>query len=132
MQGAESMMKVKISEDCGNSPKNIFVQELTVAFAKGDTKFIKNSTTEDVRWNIVGDRLLEGQEKILEMLEQMKDDKAVELTIQHVATHGKAGAVDGRIKFKNGKTVAYCNMYEFSNTKGTSVKEITSYEIEIP
>ena len=55
----------------------------------------------------------------------------MELTILHIATHGKAGAADGRIKLKNGKTHAFCNIYEFSNTKGTSVKEITSYVIEI-
>ena len=125
------MTKVIIGEDCGNSPKNIFVQELTIAFAKGDTKFIRSNVTDDVRWNMVGDRLIEGKEKIIEMLEQMKNDKTAELTIQHIATHGKAGAADGMLKFKNGKTVAYCNVYEFSNTKGTSVKEITSYEIEI-
>jgi len=55
----------------------------------------------------------------------------VELTIRHIATHGKAGAVVGNLKFKNGKTSAFCDVYEFSNTKGTSVQEIPSYEIEI-
>ena len=125
------MTKVMISEDCGNSPKNIFVQELTIAFAQGDTKFILSNVTDDVRWNMVGDRLIEGTEKIIEMLEQMKNEKPAELTIHHIATHGKAGAADGRLKFKNGKTVAYCNVYEFGNTKGKNVKEIISYEIEI-
>lgn len=61
----------------------------------------------------------------------MKKDKVDELSIHHIATHGKAGAADGRIKFKNGKIHAFCHVYEFSNTKGTSVKEITSYVIEI-
>jgi hypothetical protein len=87
--------------------------------------------TGDVRWNLVGDRLIEGKAKMAEILEQIKNDKAAELTIHHIATHGKAGAADGTMKFKNGKTVAYCNVYEFSNTKGTSVREITSYEIEL-
>lgn len=125
------MTKVIIREDYGNSPKNVFVQELTIAFAKGDTKFIQSNVTDDVRWVIVGDSLVEGKGKIVEMLKQLKNDKVVELTIQHIATHGKAGAVDGRLKFKNGKKVAYCNVYEFSNSKGTSVKEINSYEIEL-
>jgi len=52
------------------------------------------------------------------------------LTIRHITTHGKAGAADGRIGFKNGKTRAFCNIYEFSNAKGTNVKEISSYAIE--
>ena len=90
-----------------------------------------SNVTDDVRWNIVGDKLIEGKDKIAAILEQMKNDEAAELTIHHIATHGKAGAANGTMKFKNGKTVAYCNVYEFSNTKGTSVKEITSYEIEI-
>lgn len=95
------MTKVIIGEDCGNSPKNIFVQELTIAFAKGDSKFILSKVTDDIRWNMVGDRLLEGKEKIVEMLEQMKNDKAVELAIHHIATHGKAGRQANVQKWKN-------------------------------
>lgn len=125
------MTRVTISEDCGNSPKNIFVQELTIAFAKGDSTFILNSVTDDIRWNIVGDILIEGKDHLAEALEQIKNNKATQLTILHIATHGKSGAADGKIKFKNGKTIGFCNVYEFSNSKGTSVREITSYEIEI-
>ena len=42
------MTKVIIGEDCGNSPKNIFVQELTIAFAKGDSKCLLKNVTDDV------------------------------------------------------------------------------------
>jgi hypothetical protein len=124
------MTKVVIGEDCGNSPKNIFVQEVTIAFAKGDSRFLLKNVTDDVRWNLLGDKLIQGKNEFTEALEERKNDPAAELTILHVATHGKAGAADGRIKFKNRKTHAFCNVHEFSNTKGTSVKEITSYVIE--
>lgn len=43
------MTKVITSEDCGNSPKNIFLEKLTIAFAKNDFKFILNSVTDDIR-----------------------------------------------------------------------------------
>jgi hypothetical protein len=125
------MTKVIIGEDCGNSPKNIFVQELTIAFAKGDSKFILSKVTDDVRWNIVGDRVIEGKEDLAEALEKSKKKKVAQLNIRHIATHGKAGAVDGTLKFKPGKNRAFCDVYEFSNTKGNSVKEIISYVIEI-
>ena len=125
------MTRVITSEDCGNSPKNIFIQDLTIAFAKRDSKFILDSVTDDVRWNIVGDKLIEGKDNFAQVLKGMKDDKAVQLTVQHVATHGKAGAVNGTTKLKNEKTRAFCDVYEFSNTKGTTVKEITSYIIQI-
>ena len=125
------MTRVIVSEDCGNSPKNIFLEKLTVAFAKCDSKFILSSVTDDIRWNIVGDKLIQGKDSITKALEQMKNDKAVELTIHHIATHGKAGAVNGTTKFKNGNTRAFCDVYEFNGVKGTSIKEITSYVIDI-
>jgi hypothetical protein len=125
------MTKVNVSEDCGNSPKNVFVQELTIAFAKGDTKFIRNHVTDDVRWNIVGDKTIAGKDRFAEALEEEKKDQALELTVRHITTHGKTGAVDGQIQLKHGKTYAFCEIYEFSNTKGDRVKEITSYRIEI-
>ena len=125
------MTRVIIGKDCGNSPKNIFLEKLTIAFAKGDAKFILGNVTDDIHWNIVGDRLLQGKDNFATALERMKKDQTVELTINHVATHGKAGAVDGTTKLKNGKTRAFCDVYEFNGVKGTRVKEITSYRIEI-
>ena len=125
------MTKVIIHEDCGNSPKNIFVQEITIAFAKGDTKFLLDRVKDDICWKLVGDKRIQGKGDFAQALEERKRYPAEELTIHHIATHGKAGAVDGTLTFKNGKRRAFCDVYEFSNSKGTSVKEITSYRIEI-
>jgi hypothetical protein len=125
------MTKIIIGEDCGNSPKNLFVQKLTIALAKGDSKYILGNVTDDIRWNIVGDELIQGKENFAKALEQRKAGKAAQLTVQHISTHGKSGAANGTIKFKNGKTRAFCDVYEFKDTKGSSVKEITSYVIEI-
>lgn len=125
------MTKIIIGEDCGNSPKNFFLQKLTIAFAKGDAKSILRKVTEDIRWNIVGDRVIQGQANFAEALERMRADKASELTIHHIATHGKSGAVDGTRKPNNGRVHAFCDVYEFKDAKGTCVKAITSYVIEI-
>jgi len=125
------MTKVIVSEDCGNSPKNIFIKDLTVAFAKGNSKFLLNSVTDDIRWNIIGDQQIRGKENFSKALKQMGQNKTEELTVQHIATHGKAGAVNGVMRLKSGRTYAFCDMYEFKDTKGTGVKEITSYVIEI-
>ena len=125
------MTRVITSEDCGNSPKNIFIQDLTIAFARRDSKFILDNVTDEIRWNIVGDQLIEGKGNFARALEKIRNDKAMQLTVQHVATHGKAGAVNGTTKLKNGKTYGFCDVYEFSNNKGAAVKEIISYVIEI-
>ncbi len=125
------MTRVIISEDCGNSPKNTFAQKLTIAFAKVDAKFILGSVTDDIRWNIIGNMLIQGRTDFALTLEEMKDDKAVEATIDHVASHGKAAAVNGTVTMNNGKTFGFCDVYEFSSAKGTVIKEITSYVIQI-
>lgn len=125
------MTKVNINEDCGNSPKNIFVQKVTIALAKGDFKFILSNVTDDIRWNIIGDQLIEGKDRFAEALNMMRKDPVEVLTIRHIATHGKAGAADGTMRLENGKLRAFCNVYEFSTSKGSAIKEITSYFIKI-
>jgi len=122
------MTKIIISEDCGNSPKNIFVQKLTIALASSAVNSVLNHVTDDIRWDVVGDKVIQGKDHLAEALD--KAEKVMELTIYHVATHGKAGAVNGTRKLKNNQTQAFCHMYEFGNAKGTSVKEIISYVIK--
>ncbi len=124
------MTKVITSEDCGNSPKNIFVQELTIALAKGDLKFVSTSVADDIRWEIIGKTPIEGRDDLAAELERSAQVKSTELVIEHVLTHGKAGAVNGTLKLKSGKTVAFCHVYEFTNAKGNIVQQITSYKVE--
>ena len=125
------MTKVIVGEDCGNSPKNIFLKELTAAFAKGDSKYILAHVTDDIRWNIVGDGSIDGKDGFADALKQMKNTKVKTVTFHHIATHGKSGFVNGTTRWENGKTSTFCDVYEFSNTKGSAVKEITSYVIEL-
>lgn len=125
------MTEVITSEDCGNSPKNIFLQDLTIAFAKGDSKLLLDKVTDDIRWDRIGEKLIEGKDDFAKALEKLKKDEATQLTVHHVATHGKVGAVNGTKKLKSGKTYAFCDVYEFSNTKAVAVEEITSYVIHV-
>jgi hypothetical protein len=82
------MTRVILSDDCGNSPKNIFLTKITTAFAKGDSKFILGSVTDDIRWNIVGDKVIEGKDRFAEAMKQMKSD--TKSNIDHVATRRQA------------------------------------------
>lgn len=123
------MTKVIIAEDCGNSPKNTFVQELTVAFAKGDLTSIIKRISDDFIWTLVGSETITGQENVVEWVG--KSEKTALLQIDHIATHGKTGVVDGTLHLASGKTLAFCDVYEFANAKGESVKAIKSYRIEL-
>jgi len=55
---------------------------------------------------------------------------ASSVTIEHVISHGKAGAVNGVVEFGR-KQRAFCYVFEFSNAKGTAVKAITAYSIPL-
>ncbi len=74
---------------------------------------------------------MRGAEAFAAALKRRAEQGVVKLTIHHVLTHGKSGAVDGTLDLADGKTLAFCDVYEFGSAKGTSVKAITAYTIEI-
>jgi hypothetical protein len=93
-------------------------------------EFLLNVVTDDVHWNLVGHKSSHGAGEFIEALRKVSQTSEVtELAIHHVVTHGKAGAVNGVRKHKDGVTCDFCTVYEFSNAKGTSVSGITHYAI---
>lgn len=125
------MTTVTVSLDCGNAPKKEFIKDINIAFAKGNLDFLTESVTDNIVWNIVGDKRIEGKEKFAAELEKMKERKASELTLDHILTHGREGAASGIIKMQNGRKYAFSDFYEFSGAKGAKIKSITSFVIEI-
>lgn len=125
------MTKIISSPNCGNSPKMTFLKEFNIAFAKGNLEFLIENVTDEIVWNIIGNRKIEGKEKFTEELAKMKSEKATELIIDQILSHGKAGASSGIMKMQNGKKYAFSDFYMFKNTKSTDLKSITSYVIEI-
>ncbi|MEZ4724579.1 MAG: nuclear transport factor 2 family protein [Candidatus Kapaibacterium sp.] len=125
------MTKIISSPNCGNSPKMEFLKEFNIAFANGNVEFITESVTDEIVWNIIGDRKIEGKEKFRGELEKMKSEKATELIIDQILSHGKEGATNGIMKMQNGKKYAFSDFYKFKGAKGAKIKSITSYVIEI-
>lgn len=125
------MTKITLKTDCGHSPKREFLKDFNVAFGKGDVKFLTENVTEDVIWNMVGDKTIEGKDDYSKAIKKMKDKKVSEFVIEKIVTHGKEGAVNGIVKMKDGKNYAFSDFYEFKNTKSTDLKTITSYVIKI-
>jgi hypothetical protein len=125
------VIKVNVNKDCGNSPKNLFLQRMTIAIAEGDMDPILEAVAEDFCWNKIGEKLIQGKPNLIKELDHVNPTKVEELTIMHALTHGKAGAVDGRIKYNDGKMAAFCDVYEFTNAKGSRVKEIISFVIDM-
>jgi hypothetical protein len=55
---------------------------------------------------------------------------ATALSIEHVMSHGRSGAVNGVAAFGR-KRRAFCLVGEFGNAKGCDVREMTSYSIAL-
>ena len=120
------------SDDCGNAPKKIFLKEFTVAFANNDMVFITENITDSFHWNIIGKKSIQGKEKFVENLKEMKNSKVTELNIRNIITHGNTGSVNGTIILENKKSYAFCDVYNFTSTsKNSKIKKLTSYVIEI-
>ena len=125
------MTHIIVSKDCGNSPKNILIQKLSIAFAEVDTNYLLNVIADDIRWNIIGEKLIQGKNDFTEALVALEKCEVKQLSVLHALSHGKVGAVDGRKKMCNGKIFAYCDVYEFTGAKYTRVEEITSFVVEV-
>lgn len=126
------MVKVTVHEDCGNAPKKLFLKDFLVAVVSNDSAFIARNMTDDIRWEMVGSQCISGKQDVLTQLQQSRSDEVAELIIKTIVTHGYHGAADGFLKFKDGKTVAFCDVYQFrASTNNAPIKAITTYEIAL-
>ncbi|WP_215223678.1 nuclear transport factor 2-like protein [Echinicola shivajiensis] len=125
------MAKIISSPNCGNSPKMEFLKSFNIAFAEGNMDFIIEGISDEIIWNIIGDKKITGKENFEGELPNMKTNKVAELALHQILSHGKEGAVNGTMKMQNGKQYAFSDFYQFSSAKGNMIKSITSYIIEI-
>ena len=119
-------MKVIRSSDCGNSPKQKLLEDMSVALAGADAGLIDSLAVPELVWLHVGKKPVEGQDAVLSAIR--KSGSAAEVTIERVVSHGKAGAVNGIIR-RGGNRTAFCHIFEFNNTKCTHVKSISTYSV---
>jgi len=125
------MTKIISSPNCGNSPKMEFLKEFNIAFARGNVEFITESVTDNIVWNIIGDKTIEGKEKFTEELEKMKPRKVSELVLEQILSHGREGASNGIMKMQDGKKYAFSDFYKFKGAKGIKITQITSYIVKV-
>jgi limonene-1,2-epoxide hydrolase len=125
-----SSTKITIPENCDNSPRKKFLADFNTAFATDDLDTLSKAFSDDIRWEMVGDSVIEGKEAAIELLKEMNGFMR-ELHIKSVITHGPLAAVDGTMMLEDGKTYAFCDTYRFVSVGKNLIKEIRSYVIEI-
>ncbi|MBG47610.1 MAG: DNA-binding protein [Pseudozobellia sp.] len=124
------MVKITAPADCDNTPKKKFLKEFNVAFAEADVDYFHDKLTDDVVWNMVGDKIIEGKENFIAALLKMKEYTAKEVKIESIITHGRFAAVNGTMVMNKGNVFAFADFYEFRGAKGNLVKKLTSYVVE--
>ncbi|EIJ40502.1 hypothetical protein JoomaDRAFT_3564 [Galbibacter orientalis DSM 19592] len=125
------MTKIISTPNCGNSPKMQFIKEFNIAFAKGDVAFIIESIADNIVWDIISSKKIEGKENFVKALNKMKSIQTTELKLEQILSHGKQAAANGIITLESGKKYAFSDFYLFKSAKGAQIQSLTSYVIEV-
>ncbi|MBM7554274.1 nuclear transport factor 2 family protein [Thalassobacillus pellis] len=117
--------------------KGKFLREFNEAFVRGNIDFLMDNVTDNIRWEMVGDTVVEGKEAFHLALKEMPTDvKNHELAINNIITHGITAAVDGTITVTNEtgevKEYAFCDIYRWNKFKDGKIKDMRSYVVETP
>lgn len=126
------MTKLTISQDCKGDPNKQFIEEFNMAFAKCDTDFIASCFAEDAEWQMIGGPVWKGKAAIIETLKDMNNGDASELVMDNIVSSGNKCAASGALKYSHGKSIAYCDVYTFTDdTPDRKIKTLKAYAIEI-
>ena len=112
--------------DCGNAPRKEFLKDFNIAFATGKADFIIEHVSEEIVWNIHGDKHITGKEAFSKEVNTMKDYIADEVVIHSIITHGREAALNGEMKMDD-QTYAFCDVYRFTNTTSNIIRKMDSY-----
>ncbi|MEZ5003377.1 MAG: nuclear transport factor 2 family protein [Chitinophagales bacterium] len=124
-------MKLNIQPQCDNAPKKALIKQLTIYFASYDIEKAIQYLEDNVVWTLVGDKPIHGKQNFAAALKEMSHNKALELTIHSIITHGKEAAVNGEMLLENGQTFGFSDFYQFSSAKGQKIRSILSYVVEL-
>jgi len=117
------MTRIHGSKDCGNSPKNSFVEKIAIALETGRAE--EEDFSEDVIWEGSLVETVEGRPALFQAL--ANQPKPEVLKIEHAISHGKTGAASGRSKFANGDVRRFCHVLEFTSVKASCISMIKSF-----
>ncbi|KHQ49856.1 hypothetical protein A9320_26405 [Ruegeria sp. PBVC088] len=111
------------SADCGNSPKNAFVQDIAIALETGVAS--AEIFDPEVTWTRTSTETVEGQAAVLQALSSTR--LPMKIMVEHAIAHGKVGMASGERTLSDGLKRPFCHVFEFNNGKARSVVSIKTY-----
>lgn len=110
--------------NCGNSPKNQFVQDVAIALETG--QITSETLSETVVWLGPSPSTLNGRTAIINHARSRAKPQTVR--ILSAISHGKVGMANGETTLKGGEVRRFCHVIEFTNSKATTVALIQTYD----
>lgn len=120
------LVKVVYPEDCGNSPKALFLRDWAIAVAKGDEREVLARFAPGATWEVVG-ASVDTAKDLAAVLRMLGRAGAAKLEIHSVLTHGKLGAVEATVQLADGSVARFCDVVEFRGAKGDAIARVTTY-----
>lgn len=107
------------------------VKKLDASFTEGKFEDFFSLCTDDVEWNMVGDKTVKGKDSIREWLSSMGEMEPPKINNRTLIAEGDSIAAHGEMTMKNkeGETsnYSYCDIYRFENEK---IAQLISFMIK--
>jgi hypothetical protein len=126
------MTKVLCEIDCENSPRATMLRDFNIAFASGDGETILAQMSDDIRWEMIGHKVIEGKTAAAEAMKDMLSQPADEIEIKSIITHGASASCDGVMRFPGDVNIAFSDVYEFTSASSSgTIKSMRSYGVDV-
>jgi len=112
--------------------KNDILKNFNEAFAKSDLKSIIQYVTDDIKWDMKGDKVVEGKEEFAEYIKRMASPDPMDFDIESIIHSGQTAIAQGRMITADGKNYSFCDICTFDDAEDRKIKKLTSYVVEIP
>lgn len=73
------------------------MRDFNIAIVTNDKDFILNNIADNIRWDIIGDSVIQGKEDFIEKLDEINKNKVTELSIYNIITHGYIASANGKV-----------------------------------
>lgn len=111
------------------------IKEIAIAFSGGQFETTYPHISDDVKWNIVGDKILIGKTDVMKFCDQTAkyfSEVTTKFNMSNLVLGDNCVAIDGTAEFINKDNkitfVSSCDIYRFDDGK---LKQINSYCITV-
>ncbi|MBK9333035.1 MAG: nuclear transport factor 2 family protein [Ignavibacteria bacterium] len=112
------------------------IKEIALAFSNGKFEYVFPYLSENMIWNIAGERILSGKDEVTEYCNGVAEyfkSVATDFKTYNVIVGEDRVSINGRAKFiREGKIISEvesCDVYEFDNEG--KIQKVTSYCINL-